>query len=259
VAQLDTLGKRLDALDQGMQALQDDIGANATEELAALREALAALEKQIGRAGREQFKANTLAEAQATRIDAALEALRTADTRREAELAGLREQSRAAQASARLDVVRAVLPALDGLDEALRSGRHLLATAEPAQAADGDRRSMLDWLFGRVATDNGAHEQPAALREALDAWLVGLTFVRRRLLDVLAAEDVRPIEAEGRPFDPQRHIALEVVPAQGDLLPGTVASEMRRGYMVGERVLRHAEVAVAREAEAQGSGTEGRR
>src|SRR5919109_1121080 len=43
------------------------------------------------------------------------------------ELASVREQSRAALAASRLDLVRSVLPALDGLDEALRSGRQLLA------------------------------------------------------------------------------------------------------------------------------------
>lgn len=277
VIQLEAIDQRLDALDQTLRALRagTDAAARATEETAALREALAALEKQIGRAGREQFKVNTLAEAQATRIDAALEALQAADARRETELAALREQSRAAQAAARLEVVRAMLPTMDGLDEALRSGRHVLATTDEAETgrpgdqetgrqdyarppdlvapAAGGRRSLVDWLLGRAPAppeaNNIAHEQAAALREALDAWLVGLMFVRQRLLDALAAEGVRPIDAEGQPFDPQRHIAIEVVPAHNGRPPGTVAAELRRGYLVGERVLRHAEVAVTREAE----------
>jgi molecular chaperone GrpE len=88
-------------------------------------------------------------------------------------------------------------------------------------------------------------QQVEALRGALDSWLVGLTFVRQRLLDVLAAEGVRPMDAEGQPFDPRLHVALEVVPAGDELPPGTVAAELRRGYLVGDRVLRHAEVAVS--------------
>jgi hypothetical protein len=85
VIRLETIEQRLDALDQTLRSLRDstDAAARATEELATLREALAALEKQAGRAGREQFKANTLAEAQATRLDSALDMLRAADTRRE--------------------------------------------------------------------------------------------------------------------------------------------------------------------------------
>ena len=261
VIRLETIERRLDALDQTLSALRPsiDAAARATEELATLREALAALEKQVGRAGREQFKANTLAEAQATRLDSALDTLRAADTRREVDLATLRDQSRSAQANARLDVVRAVLPTLDGLDEALRSGRRLLATtddrpsaeSEPDLAGGDNQRSFVDWLLGRPAppqqTNDRARRQLEESRAALDAWLVGLTFVRQRLLDALAAEGVHPMDAEGQPFDPQRHIALEVVPADNGLPPGAVAAELRRGYMVGERVLRHAEVAVAQD------------
>src|SRR5919109_4061980 len=66
---------RFDALERHMQSLR----AAGNEELATVREALAALEKQIGRSGREQFKANTLAETQAAQLAAALDALRAAD------------------------------------------------------------------------------------------------------------------------------------------------------------------------------------
>jgi molecular chaperone GrpE len=260
VIRLEAIEQRIEVLDQNLRAQRD---TNMAEELAALREALAAIEKQIGRAGREQFKANTLAEAQSTRLDSALDALQTADARREADLTALREQSRSSQAGARLDVVRSLLPTLDGLDEALRSGRRLLATTndgqqtrdkrqetrDKRQETRDDGRSFVDWLFGRDAAAPPANDRPRqpdeTLRESLDSWLVGLTFVRQRLLDTLAAEGVRPMDAEGQPFDPQRHVALEVVPAADGLSPGTVAAELRRGYMAGERVLRHAEVAVA--------------
>jgi anti-sigma factor RsiW len=124
------------------------------------------------------------------------------------------------------------------------------AEIDTAQAQVDDRRSLVDRLLGRSPpqqADDGARRQLEEARAALDAWLVGLTFVRQRLLDTLAAEGVRPMDAEGQPFDPQRHIALEVVPADNGLLPGAVAAELRRGYMVGERVLRHAEVAVAQD------------
>jgi molecular chaperone GrpE len=234
-------------------ALQRDVpDGNGTDggELAALRQGLAALEKQISRAGREQLKANSLAEAQLEQLAGALELLRVADTRRDAEVARLHEQARGAQAAARLEVVRAVLPALDGLDEALRSGQRLL---EQAAAAPDDRSpALLARLRGslsRLAPPE--HPEAAsreALREAMAAWLVGLTFVRQRLLDALAAEGVRPMEAQGQPFDPQHHIALEVVPAGDGLPPGSVAAELRRGYLVHDRVLRHAEVAVSRQS-----------
>ncbi len=56
---------------------------------------------------------------------------------------------------------------------------------------------------------------------------------------------MRPIDAAGLPFDPQRHVALGVAPASAAQPAGTVTEELRRGYLAGERVLRPAEVIVA--------------
>jgi molecular chaperone GrpE len=76
--------------------------------------------------------------------------------------------------------------------------------------------------------------------------------VRERLLATLAAEGIRPMTALGQPFDPQLHMAMEVTPAAAETPAGTVTAVIRQGYLAGERVLRHAEVAVARAAEAPG-------
>jgi molecular chaperone GrpE len=255
------LDGRLEAIEGQLQAVGEALhrielrdGADepaASGELAALRETMAALEKQIGRAGREQFKANTLAETQTAQLTAALDALRAADTRREAELAALRERELTLQAEARLDVVRSILPALDGLDEALRSGQQVLeqSPAPRTRPADSRPHAPGGWLRALLAPppQPEAEPQPAEpLRESLESWLVGLTFVRRRLLEALAAAGVVPIEAAGRPFDPRYHIAVEIVPATDGVAPDTVTQELRRGYLAGERVLRHAEVAVTR-------------
>ncbi|MDZ4718201.1 MAG: nucleotide exchange factor GrpE [Roseiflexaceae bacterium] len=223
----------------------------------ALRDVLAGVEKQIGRLGREQFKTNTLAETQAAQLTATLEALRSADERREAELASLRERLRTVQIEARLDIVRSILPALDGIDQALRSGRETLDLAKTDRSAPNDTRranagDLLRALLGLTASLPPPNtSQEAALLGTLDSWLVGLTFVRRRLLNTLAAEGVVPMNAEGSRFDPRYHVAAEVV-AAGHLPPGTVAQEIRRGYMVGDRVLRHADVAVVAPESDQG-------
>jgi molecular chaperone GrpE len=79
------------------------------------------------------------------------------------------------------------------------------------------------------------------------AWLAGLTLVRERLLQALAAEGIYPIPARGEPFDPHHHIAIEVIPATDEQATGTIVDEYRRGYQVGERILRAAEVVVAKE------------
>lgn len=244
---------RLDRIEQTLQRLAEQREPAPTAERApTLQETLTALERQINKAGREQFKANALAETQATQLASALETLQAATTRRETELGALRDQGREAVAAARLDVVRAILPALDGLDEAIRSGETLLQTAMPPARATPHARAETGW-FRRWFTQQHAIPQPAAQtnewHDSLRSWLQGLTFVRERLLNQLANEGVRPIGAVGQTFDPALHIALQVQPANVRFPAGTVAAELRRGYTVGGRVLRHAEVAVAGEPE----------
>jgi molecular chaperone GrpE len=207
-----------------------------------VQNALASLEKQIQRAGREQLKANSLAETQLERLTAALDMLRENEARREKEIADVHNQIDEARAAARMEMVHAILPALDGIDEALRSGQHLLTKPAEEQAS----LTIFERLRVHVPSKPGSDRK---LSESLESWLVGLTFVRQRLLDVLEAEGVRPIAAQGQPFDPQVHVVMDVVPTSEENPPGVVVQEMRRGYIAGTRVLRHAEVVVAKPEE----------
>jgi molecular chaperone GrpE len=242
--QPDSHDPQLTVLEQQLQATQDYVKALQEETVSLHRQltetmqtSLSSLEKQVNRAGREQFKANTLAENQSEQLSEALDWLRSVEEHR---VEALQRQSAEAQMTARLEVAESVLPALDGLDEALRSGQMMLS--QPVE--DDIDSPLVHWL--RSPTTRVSPEVRKS-RESLDAWLSGLTFVQQRLLNVLAAEDIHPIEALHQPFDPKLHIAMEVVPATPKLPPGMVAAELRRGYLVGERVLRPAEVAVTRE------------
>ena len=259
--QLVDLGRQVAALGSAIAPEAGSDGAN----IAALQETLLGLEKQVGRAGREQLKTNTVAEAQAAQLAAALEQLRAADSRRATEIDTLREQYRREQVAARRSAAQEILPALDGLDEALRSGRQLLAASAQQAGAEAEEPTSappasggwLRQLFGEPQPapakplHDAATQQLAEQTAAINAWVTGLTFVRKRLLDILAAADVRPISAVGQPFDPQMHVAIGVVPANEYSPDGTVVEELRRGYLAGERILRHAEVLVAASAEQQ--------
>lgn len=77
----------------------------------------------------------------------------------------------------------------------------------------------------------------------------GVEMVLRSLLDFLRGQGVTPQEAVGQPFDPQVHEAVDHVESP-DHPPNTVISEFHRGYRIGERVLRPARVAVAKEPSA---------
>lgn len=208
--------------------------------------ALTALEKQIGRAGREQLKLNALAEAQLEQLQAALDMLRAADQRREQDVAALRASRDADQRANRRAVARELLPAIDGLDQAVSAGLAVLAQHTPPATPPT--------IVARMRAHTPLPQQEhVALREALSGWLGGIDLVRQRLLDVLAVEGIQPILALGQPFDPASHVAVEVVPPTEHVLPGMVAAEIRRGYTVDGHVLRPTEVAVARAALAVGA------
>jgi len=63
--------------------------------------------------------------------------------------------------------------------------------------------------------------------------------VYKQLVDCLKRLGVSPMRAEGTPFDPNLHEAVMREPT--DQHPeGTVMEELMRGYMLGDRVIRHA-------------------
>ena len=146
------------------------------------------------------------------RIQAELQQERDAHLRSLAELRNYRERMIREQAEQRKyalsGVLEALLPTLDHLEMALKA-----------------------------AQEHG--EGGTALAEG-----VGMTY--RQMLDSLSRFGLQVISAEGEVFDPSRHEAMysETV-AAGDPAEGTVTAELRRGYLLHERVLRPAQVRVA--------------
>ncbi len=68
--------------------------------------------------------------------------------------------------------------------------------------------------------------------------------VYRQLVECLKKVGVAPMRAEGKEFDPTMHEAVMREPT--DKFPeGTVIEELQRGYLLGDRILRHALVKVA--------------
>jgi molecular chaperone GrpE len=246
-----------------LSALRTEVSAQTQAQLehhdrmTALREAIEKLEKQIARAGKEQFKANSLAEAQQQSAKSTLEQLREANAYRERELADLRERLVGARAEGRMEVIKRLLPVLDGIDEALSAGQRQIVDAPTEANRSPDtggslsfrRRVRGAWalLAGKLPNDLQPAVWPAPSNgEALAAWLEGLGLVRDRLLDILAAEGVRPIETDGEMFDPNVHVSVSATLASDGLPAGSIVQATRRGYRIGEAVLRYAEVVVAR-------------
>ena len=81
--------------------------------------------------------------------------------------------------------------------------------------------------------------------EATEAIRRGVELIHKQLMETLRKRGVRPIESLGADFDPHFHMAVSHEPADGRR-EGEVVEEFRRGYMLGERLLRPAMVKVAK-------------
>ncbi len=97
----------------------------------------------------------------------------------------------------------------------------------------------------------------AELREKADAGvkalLDGVELTERELLKALEKHGVRKFEPLGEKFDPNLHQAMFELP-DPSRPAGTVAQVIQPGYMIGERVLRPAMVAVAKGGPKPASG-----
>ncbi|MFP5329311.1 MAG: nucleotide exchange factor GrpE [Alphaproteobacteria bacterium] len=79
-------------------------------------------------------------------------------------------------------------------------------------------------------------------------FLAGIESTARELEAAFTRNGITRIESVGQPLDPHRHQAMLEV-ASEDAEPGTIVEEMQAGYMLKDRLLRPALVAVAKKAE----------
>ena len=72
----------------------------------------------------------------------------------------------------------------------------------------------------------------------------GIDLVLKQYIEVLSSFGVKQIESVGKTFDPELHEAVSMV--QDDTLgEKEIKEEFRKGYMIGEKVIRHSMVIVA--------------
>jgi molecular chaperone GrpE len=72
----------------------------------------------------------------------------------------------------------------------------------------------------------------------------GMSMVFKQLIDFLAENGVKPIDAEGEKFDPNLHEAIAREPSK-DVPEGVVLRQTRRGYRLKDRLLRPSSVVVS--------------
>lgn len=77
------------------------------------------------------------------------------------------------------------------------------------------------------------------------AFLKGVEMILAHIYEMLKEHGVKPIEAEGKKFDPNYHEALMQVENK-DLPEHTIIEVLQKGYLIHERVLRTAKVKVSK-------------
>jgi len=81
-------------------------------------------------------------------------------------------------------------------------------------------------------------------KEGYGGFYQGVELILSKVLQVLKAQGVEPIESLGKPFNVEEHDALLQVP-RSDVPDHTVVEEVEKGYRLNDKVLRHAKVIVS--------------
>lgn len=86
-----------------------------------------------------------------------------------------------------------------------------------------------------------------AIKDTSDAEAVkeGMRLIYNKFIKYLADNGVTAMESTGAGFDSELHEAIAMVPAENDEEKGKVKDTVLKGYMLNDKVLRHAKVVVA--------------
>lgn len=151
-------------------------------------------------------------------------------------------------------------PAQQALDEANAKANEYLSLAQRVQADFENYRRRNEsirtdaYADGRKDTaalmlpilDNLERAVAAAAESPDEALKNGVEMVLKQMTDVYGKLDVKPIDRLGEKFDPNLENAI-MQGTEEDGEPGTVCQVLQKGYLIGDKVLRHAMVKVVPE------------
>ena len=92
--------------------------------------------------------------------------------------------------------------------------------------------------FERALKNMEASEETKAMKE-------GVELILNKFQKILGQEGLQKIETEGQAFDVDFHEAIALIPAPSEELKGKILDCVQTGYMLNDKVIRHAKVAVA--------------
>jgi len=87
-------------------------------------------------------------------------------------------------------------------------------------------------------SDDEQNQNQTSLKE-------GVLLIYKKLTDILAKKGLKEMEALGKEYDPEKHEALVQVESK-EYESGYIADVHLKGYLLNEKVIRHAQVVVAK-------------
>ena len=92
--------------------------------------------------------------------------------------------------------------------------------------------------FERALKNMEASEETKAMKE-------GVELIFSKFQKILGQEGLQKIETDGQTFDTDFHEAIALIPSPSEELKGKILDCVQTGYMLNDKVIRHAKVAVA--------------
>lgn len=77
-----------------------------------------------------------------------------------------------------------------------------------------------------------------------DACIEGFKLIAQKFKNTLAQQGLEKIDTDGQDFDTDYHEAIALIPAPSEELKGKILDCVQAGYKLGDKVIRHAKVAV---------------
>jgi len=122
------------------------------------------------------------------------------------------------------------------------------ARRDAGKEIERGKRAILVDLLEIVDNLDRALDSATNVR-SIDTFVHGVEMVRQQFMQRLEALGITPLDPLNQPFDPARHEAVTTVPTSVPNDEEKVVGVVRRGYMIGDEVLRPAQVAVGKAAE----------
>lgn len=79
-----------------------------------------------------------------------------------------------------------------------------------------------------------------------DALPEGILLIYNKFISILNQKGLKPMDAQGKDFDPDLHDALSNIPVQDEESKNKVLEEIEKGYFLNDKVIRHSKVIVGK-------------